>query len=111
MPDDHRTKYPREFIAGRENESIRELAQTATALLKGQSNNHFTVTIVAGTTTTTRAVEFSRRGVCPFIAMTSAEVAAAIADGLLWVETRGGEFIVHHDAGTEDRELCVALIG
>ena len=104
-------KTVREFMAGREEEQLRHLTQAVNGLQNGQGNNAICSTLKAGDISTTVPVAFAIPGIGAMISATTAAMATAIAAGVLWVEVKQGEIVIHSDAAAADREICVVLVG
>jgi hypothetical protein len=101
-----------EFWKEDEAEHRRKLSQAVNMLMKGVSNNHFTVTLDAEETTTEVMHPPVRSGAGVQITPASSSAATSFASGLIWVETENGKAIIHHDASSAtDRVFHLAFFG
>lgn len=101
-----------EFWQGSEEEHRRKLGQALNQLLKGVSNNHYTVTLDAGDTETTVLHPPIRPGSAVQITPGTEHAAASFATGLIWVTTETGKAIIHHDSSAlTDRVFYLTFSG
>jgi len=105
------TRYPtiQRFQEKLEADLLRKAVQAINGVLNGQTNNHFRVTLTAGTDQT--IIE------APDVASSlAAAVFSSMSDSVtgeeIWIEVGNGTFTVHHEelAGT-DRMIGVTIHG
>lgn len=97
---------------GREDEHRRKLAQAINSLLRGESNNHYTVTLTPDATETEIQYPSARSGVVPVLQPLSPGAAAALASGSVYATAENGKVVIHHDADPSDeRTLGVVIVG
>jgi hypothetical protein len=94
-----------DYWKGNEEEHRRKLGQAVNQLMKGVSNNHFSVTLDAGDTETTVLHPPIRPGSAIQITPGSASAATSFASGAIWVEAQTGKAIIHHDSSTATDRL------
>ena len=100
-----------EFHVGDEAEHRRRLSVAVNQILKGVSNNHFSVTLEANETTTEVMHPPVRTGAGVTLTPGSASAATSFAAGGIWVETENGKAIIHHDSSAEtDRKFFLAFL-
>jgi hypothetical protein len=90
----------------------RQIARTLNLAMNGQSNNTLLVTLEAGVDTTT--VTDSRISIqtAPQLTPVTANAAAEVAGGLLYVVPSAGNCVIHHaNAVSTDRNFMLSLIG
>jgi len=108
---EHRTRSVPE-VWQRPDEHLRKVAQTVNSLLRGESNNHFTVTLTPNATETEVRYSSARTGVVPVLQPLSAAGAAALASGSVYATAENGKVVIHHDADPSDqRTLGVVIVG
>lgn len=90
-----------EFWKGNEEEHRRKISAALNQLFKGISNNHYTVTLDPDATSTEVMHPPVRPGTAVQLTPGSAEAAAAMASGEVWVETETGKAIIKHDSSIE----------
>lgn len=103
---------PEVMFKGQVEEHVRKVALGLEQVIAGKTNNVISITLVPDATET--RVERGRVTVDTRVALTpqSANAAAAVASGSLWVETHFGEIIVHHDSQSDtDRTFGAILVG
>jgi hypothetical protein len=101
-----------EFWKGNEEEHRRKIGAAVNQLLKGVSNNHYTVTLDVDATTTEVMHPPIRPGTSAQLTPGSASAAFSFALGAIWVETQPERAIIHHDASSvTDRIFHITLSG
>ncbi len=101
-----------EFWKGNEEDHRRKLGAAVNQLLKGVSNNHFTVILDVGDTETTVLHPPIRPGSAIQVTPGSATAAASFSTGFIWVEAQTGKAIIHHDSSTDtDRIFHLTFSG
>lgn len=107
----HRTNsVPETWSRNRADELHRKVAQALNSVLRGETNNHFTVTLAPGTTETEVRYSSARPGVVPVLTPLSASAAAAAA--IVWASAELGKVVLHHDSDpATDRAFGVVIIG
>ena len=101
-----------EFWKGTEEEHRRKVSLAINQLLKGVSNNHFTVTLEANETETEVMHPPVRSGSGVQMTPASASAATSFASGVIWAETQSGKALIHHDASAAtDRTFHLAFFG
>ena len=97
---------------GDTREHLRKLAQGLNSALRGETNNHFTVTLEPDATQTEVPFPNARPGVVPVLQPLTAAAAAALASGTVYATAESGKVVIHHgsDPGTE-REIGVVIVG
>ena len=99
-----------EYWNGEEGEHRRRLGVAINQMQKGVSNNHFSVTLDANSTTTEVMHPPVRPGGTVQVTAASASAAATIAAGTVWVETESEKAIIHHDSSAAtDRTFHLAF--
>jgi N-acetylmuramic acid 6-phosphate (MurNAc-6-P) etherase len=101
-----------EFFQGSREEHARLIAQGVNGLLKGQSNNVYTVTLdPTPATSTSVTVIHARPGQVAQLVAQSAAAAAEVAAGTIYTEVQNGSIVIYHAAGGSDRTFGVVLNG
>ena len=95
--------------SGRADEHIRKVAEGVNELFKGKSNNHYKVTLRAGTAKTVIQTPGGTVRAVPTLAPLDAQSAATITQ--IYAVPGSGTVTVFHDSNTEDRELGVIVVG
>jgi len=109
---EHRSVYVPEFWTGSPSEHIRKVANSVNQILRGMTNNHFTITLEPDETATDIPYEACRPGVSPLLTPQSASAATSMASGLIYVEPQTGNCRINHDASpATDRKFSLVLIG
>jgi hypothetical protein len=94
---------------GRPDEHFRKVAQATNALLQGQGNNNFNVTLRANETTTEVEVSFAAQGQAAILAPLTASAAAASG---IYAVPETEKVVIHHDAAAAtDRNFQLILVG
>jgi hypothetical protein len=97
------------FWSGPEEEHRRKMAHAINALMKGQGNNGFAVTLTPDAVLTELEVEFARPGNIAQLQPMSASAAASLAS--VWTEVEIGRVNLHHDSQpAADRRYGVVLV-
>lgn len=108
---EHRSDVPPESWRN-EDEHRRKLAQSVRGLLRGESNNHFTVTLEAGASETEIPYQSSRAGVSPVLTPLSEAGSAFLRTKTLWCEAQPGKVVVHHDpSATGEERFSLVIVG
>lgn len=101
-----------EYWHGNEEEHRRKISAAVNQLLKGVSNNHFTVILDPGKTTTEVMHPPVRSGAGVQITPGSPSAATSFAAGNIWVETQAEKAIIHHDSSSAtDRKFHLVFAG
>ena len=101
-----------EYWQGPEEEHRRKISTALNQVLKGVSNNHFTVTLEVDATTTEVMFPPVRPGSGVQITPGSASAAMSFATGNIWVEAQSEKAIIHHDSSSAtDRIFHLAFNG
>lgn len=87
------------------------LARTINELLKGRANNTGTVTLTAGTTTTTVTNNVFQSTSVPVLMPTTANAAGALATTYVSSRTTGSFVLTHANAGSTDRSFLYLFWG
>ena len=97
---------------GQEGEHRRKLAHALNGVLRGETNNHFTVTLDPDATSTEVSFEPSRTGATPVLSPLSAAGATAIATGQVYAVASDGKVTIHHDSSSDiDRQVALVILG
>ena len=94
----------------RKDELARKVGQAVNAIMNGQTNNHFTVTLDPNKTTTTIPYAPARPGSSPVLTPLTASAAASAA--LVFAEPGTGEVVICHDSSAAtDRRYALVIVG
>ena len=106
------TQEPPLFFAGTVEEHIRKVSLIAREMLNGKTNNTDEITLTASSEQTT--LENTRYSMNTVVTLSprSLTAAAAMAAGVVWIESHKGEIIVHHNSTTDtDRIFGAVFVG
>lgn len=93
-------------------EMARKTSLIVRELLEGKTNNTRVIKLTPGETQTSLTGERICCDTIPTLTPLSASAAAALASGMLWVESTARRITIHHDASeADDREFGVVLVG
>lgn len=97
---------------GRPEEHIRRIVQASRQLQNGRGNNHWSVTLGVGTTTTTIFVTNANINSAVQLSPMSATAATSFGAGLVWADAIDGSIVIRHDSSAVvDRKFAVLLNG
>lgn len=90
---------------------LRSIVAVVIRLLQGKMNATTSVTLAAGTTTTTLTDQRIGPGSYVGLSPTTANAAGAVATTYVSAKTKGAATITHANAGSTDRTFDVLIIG
>lgn len=106
---EHRSSVPPKFWSN-QDEFLRKIADSTRGILKGQTNNHFTVTLEAAVSEVAIPYESARPGLSVIISPSNQQAAVFSRSNNVWCESEVGTVRVRYDgvpAGSERYGLVI----